>query len=210
MAFNIARLNLSERDIEDWLYENPQSVSLKNELFVVDRWIGRQYKLPSGIADLVGWTSSEHIIVAEIKNVPADGKAIAQVCRYAHDIANIAQRHWGYHWVNDVGPYIPKVVIAPSFDSMTTYFEAEACGVFLLEFSVSLTVNTNESYPKSEADGDRLGNYWDDIAAIAKGKEWDMLGPFTSIEEEYMDQVKAHARAFRREMTHDGGDTEHF
>lgn len=214
MAFNISRLNISERDIEDWLFDNPQAVSWRGGTFEIERWVARQYRLPSGIADLIGWTKSEHVVAVEVKNVPADSKALAQVSRYAHDIQYIIERHWGYRWGSDQGPYVPKLVIAPSVDSQTTLYEANALNVSIELFSVSLDIRLSRAPYAGESESDQHKDYWGSIESIAKDKVWDMLGPFTSYEDESKWDREARERemkmAFMREMLCAGGDTEHF
>lgn len=206
MAFNISRMNLSERDIEDWLFENPEMCRY-GDYWCIDRWFGRQYRLPSGIADLVGVTSQGCVAVVEVKNVPADGKAIAQVCRYAYDLKNVMGYRWDYECRDANGPVIQKIVVAPSISDVNTYFEADALQVTLLEFKVSLHVDIYAAYPDSRQDLDRYHEHAVSIHDIAQNPEWDMFGPYSTPG----DQFRAIMEVRReREMTIDGGDAEHF
>src|SRR5690349_1304072 len=122
MWIAVGNTNHSEKDVEGWLYAHPETVRLGTS-WQVKQWIGRQYKLPSGIADLIGVNEDGTVVVVEIKNVPADARAIAQVCRYAEDVRAILDRRESYSWRNGQGAIVLRVVIAPSVESVYTHFE---------------------------------------------------------------------------------------
>ncbi len=119
------------------------------------------------------------MVVVEVKNVPADARAIAQVCRYWQDVKAILDRRGSYDWQNAQGAIILKVVIAPAVESVYNYFEAEACDVLLLEFEVAIHMQVYTAHPEKQADLDRYKTKFLDIDRIALGKEWDMFGQFT-------------------------------
>ena len=76
-------MNFNERELEDWLFELPEALG-------VNRWIGRQLTLPSGVLDLLGVIEESfhtELVVVELKAVPINASAILQVCRYAADLA---------------------------------------------------------------------------------------------------------------------------
>lgn len=149
MRLEVDRVNLYEKDIEDYIYENPQGVRFNHfgtEL-LISEWIGRQMQLPSGVADLVGRTEHGSILVLEIKNVTLDGNAVAQVCRYAHDIEQAAQ------YAKDSGPFtkmnIYKFIIGPSAPTKVMH-ECYAMNVKPITFEPSLHVSFNGVVLSSE------------------------------------------------------------
>lgn len=131
MKIDQARVNLKERDIEDYLYENPGCVTTKSG-FEVDHWIARQLQVPSGIIDLLGVSTANEAVVAEVKNVAVDSRALAQVCRYAKDIEEILSLMTNYGWPE-------KVVVGPEIED-TAIFEANALEIRYVEFSTQLTL----------------------------------------------------------------------
>lgn len=128
MKIDISKVNLLEKDIEDWLYAHPGVVSRRYENDAIDKWIGRQYNLPSGVADLIGVRGSGRLVVIEVKNVAINKAAILQVCRYADDLKYIVSHRANYPYVAAGGePQIEMVVVGPSIDSQT-FTEAQAVG----------------------------------------------------------------------------------
>lgn len=137
------KVNLSEKDIEDWLWENPGAVTVY-EYAPVAEWTHRQFKLPSGVADLVGVTDYNHIVVVEVKNTPIGSDALAQVSRYAADIGLISRTALENDGLDRLsGPSIMRIVIGKSIDK-ATMLEAEALGVIVHVFDVSLTLTVTE------------------------------------------------------------------
>ncbi len=89
MEIDIKRVNISEKDIEDWLWENPAEVAEVVKGVSRVRWVARQYRVPSGILDLLGiatfpfgddWFDETPLLV-EVKHQPITSAAIAQICR---------------------------------------------------------------------------------------------------------------------------------
>ena len=81
-------MKYTEKDLEDYLYKYPEEIG-------VDKWIGRQFRLPSGVADLVGICGIKEeearpcVIVVELKKGVLNPNAIAQVSRYANDMRSV-------------------------------------------------------------------------------------------------------------------------
>lgn len=131
MNLDAERCNLKERDIEDYLWENPQLVYTGSGNSI-DHWIARQLHVPSGIIDLFGVTGDGTAAVVEIKNVTIDSRAIVQVCRYAKDIETVLERAGNFG--------VPeRVVVGPDIDN-NALFEANAVDVHCMHFTVDITV----------------------------------------------------------------------
>lgn len=174
------KVSLSEKDIEDWLYENPEVIS--THTFHVHEWIARQYKLPSGIPDLLGVDQHNHLVVVEVKNVEINKAAILQVCRYALDLQEIAANRLEYpaYYSSDDGnnglpPFVRKVVVGPSIDGQT-FYEAVACDVSPLTFETSLQLTVLPMRWTS----DYLSNRTQAIEELARGAEWARYGEHIS------------------------------
>lgn len=128
-------LNLNERDIEDWIFDNPDALDLG-----IIGWIGRQYSLPSGVADLIGYRDDRLVIVIEVKNVPINKAALAQVSRYAFDVEQIVSDFADYpNFIGGMRPYVQKVLVGPGIDDQTRQ-EATAMGIDVLIFEAMLRV----------------------------------------------------------------------
>jgi hypothetical protein len=173
MKIDISRVNLLEKDIEDWLYRNPHALGQEYMGdYVVDRWIGRQYSLPSGIADLIGVGEKNLLVVAEVKNVPINKAAVLQVCRYAADLSDIVGNRDGYHRRDNNDPfYVKKVLVGPSIDDQT-FLEATACDVRVIEFEADLRLTLGALSPTREAYERRQ----EQLHAISLRDEWSIFG----------------------------------
>lgn len=120
-----------EKDIEDWLYKNPKGFA--------DEWIARQYRVPSGIIDLLGVYKTDDTLrypmfhVVEVKNIPITSNAITQVCRYSNDIYEILwHASEGYVPVDrsEFKPTVIKTIVTTSNHlSKRIMYEAESCNV---------------------------------------------------------------------------------
>lgn len=172
MKIDISRMNLLEKDIEDWLYENPKVITRNYEDDLIAKWIGRQYQLPSGIADLIGVRASGRLVVIEVKNVAINKAAILQVCRYARDLKEIVSTRMDYPHIRDWNePVVDMVLVGPSIDSQT-FTEAKAVGVWVYQFSVEMKLDIGLLQWGSE--------HYDSIRAqyesIAAKPEWEIYG----------------------------------
>lgn len=140
------RVSLLEKDIEEYLFLNPSSIYF-GESVDVDRWVKRQFRMPSGILDLVGVTSQGDYVVVEVKNVAIDSSSLTQVCRYAYDfrlIISMMIKEKGSDLLGNtqVVPKVYRVVIGKSIDEKTLR-EAEALGIIVNTFSVRLDLSVN-------------------------------------------------------------------
>lgn len=170
MNIDISRLNLTEKDIEDWLYENPSNVT--TVWGCVTEWVGRQYHLPSGIADLIGVTDCGMVALIEVKNVPINKAALTQICRYAADLLEIFQ--WRYDYPNPEmrgWSHVTKIVVGPSIDDQTLT-EAGALDIDIREFTLSLDIDLNEVSFAPEVRDSLSTEYRE----IAHRPEWNRFG----------------------------------
>lgn len=126
MIVDSSKVSLSEKDIENWLWENPQSVG-------VEKWVARQFRVPSGIIDLLGVDDYQNPVVVEVKNVELTAAAILQVCRYANDVSRIVQSI-GMK-INEA--YVSKTVVFRGNISNELQYEANAVDVSLRSFQVN-------------------------------------------------------------------------
>ena len=172
MKIDISRVNLLEKDIEDWLYENPGAIPARFGENRIVQWIGRQYSLPSGIADLVGIREDRRIAVVEIKNVAINKAAVLQVCRYHNDIQHIVSNRMEYpHSYNWNEPLVDMILVGPSIDDQT-FCEAQAIGVEVITFSASVEIDVSRLRWSHEY-RDRIAEQQSTIAARP---EWDIFG----------------------------------
>jgi hypothetical protein len=116
------KINLSENDLESYLFENPRLVELPYSQEPIKEWFGRQLQVPSGIIDLAGITESNNIAVVELKNSEFKSSHITQVCRYASDIeqamniAGLIEEPFVYKLL--IGTYEPDTQIIKEADSV--------------------------------------------------------------------------------------------
>lgn len=180
MLVDISRVNLLERDIEDWLFENPQELPAPYSDNPIVRWIGRQYQLPSGIADLIGLRADKKLVVVEVKNVPINKAAVLQVCRYTEDLKFIVSNRMDYpHERDGHEPLIEMILVGPSIDDQT-FVEARAVGVRVLTFSAQLVLSVGElGFTRSQLD--KVRKQYDDIS---ERSEWEIYG------QTYMEDVE--------------------
>ena len=149
MKVDPSKVNLAEKDIEDWLYENPEKLRFGWGIsHNVKEWIGRQIIVPSGIIDLLGIFTSHNrtgFVVVEIKNTEFTQSSILQVCRYASDIQCIALDYsveTNDRFFDDVY----KGVVAKGEPSNQLMFEANSVNVQLLNFYVNYEMVFDEGY----------------------------------------------------------------
>ena len=131
--------SLSESDLEDYLFNHPEAINTLSGRKVTG-WLARQFRVPSGIIDLLGYVDyagdKPWIVVVELKSVPMTANAITQVCRYARDVYKILrERDADYYADFDERYVIIRAVIAPG-DSVPTelIYEANALEVSLYTF----------------------------------------------------------------------------
>lgn len=136
MIINSSKVNLSEKDIEDWLLENPHEIKICYSEYNIEAWIGRQVKVPSGVIDLIGYINGPKNlwpVIVEIKNSEFTQASILQVCRYAADIQS-ALNNVSYEENNEWSDEVIKIVIAKGTPTSQIQFEADAVNVRLMSF----------------------------------------------------------------------------
>lgn len=158
MESNQNKINLSEKDIEDWLWKNPDKLTFgPDRKYKVDRWIGRQIIVPSGIIDLLGickfsgWTI---FVLVEIKNVDFSQSAILQICRYAADIREIAE-DLSYNDNIKFNENIIKIIVGKGQPNSQLLFEANAVDVQLINFYVNYEISISDQWVFSDDEIDR-------------------------------------------------------
>lgn len=190
MNIDINRVNLLEKDIEDWVYECRTEIP-KNYHGWITHWFGRQYQLPSGIADLIGMRTNGVASVIEVKNVPINKAAITQVCRYAADLRDLINNRMDYP-IRDSStfPYIEKVLIGPSIDAQT-FGEAKACDVEVIIFTPRLQLSIRDVDWTDEYSQERDKR----LEKLAENPEWEMYGKLVSVavqeQQEAIDDAEA-------------------
>lgn len=139
----------SEKDMEDYLWDNPGVVD-------VGSWAARQFRICSGIIDLIGWNvGRDELYVFELKNIPVEATALTQVSRYVSEIRALME--------NSGVPYddlryivTPVVIGGPPADKMIAV-EARALGISLKTIRAELGVRVE----KVSADNSRWLGYYD-------------------------------------------------
>jgi RecB family endonuclease NucS len=91
---NRGGVSISEGIVQEWLYERPDLIQ-GEDLSPVIKWIGRQYKLPTGVADLIGVQENGNISLIEVKRLRITRADIWQVARYASGLERIFNRSYG-------------------------------------------------------------------------------------------------------------------
>lgn len=128
---------LTENDLEDYLFGHPEALRTFSGN-KVSGWIARQFRVPSGIIDLLGYVkvgeNRNWPVVVELKSVPMTASALTQVCRYSRDVYNVLVQRNDYY-VQYPETIIYKMVIAPSEGpSNELIYEANALNVSLYTF----------------------------------------------------------------------------
>jgi len=126
-------MNFTEKELEDWLYENPNEFLPGREF----HWCGRQVRVASGIIDLLGFEKIEShdysIHVVELKAEPAKSEHLTQVCRYAADIRSCCQKQGDF-------VYVTRTLIAPGYLQPKFQFEADSVGVLVREVQTEFNI----------------------------------------------------------------------
>lgn len=156
-----SNVHILERDIEEFLWKNPESLfdSARNPF--VKSWLGRQVALPSGIADLVGVNRVNSLVVVEVKNTPITSEALAQVCRYSYDLENIESHLFDYTETRPVW----KIVVGSGKHENKIQFEADALSIILITFDVRLTLDLSGPYHWSREFGEELKINYEQLSA---------------------------------------------
>lgn len=137
-------ITCNEKDIEDWLWENPESINIYGNK--VEKWIARQFKVPSGVIDLLGYMrcagKNPLFAIVEIKNVRVDSCALAQISRYEADIRQSigSLPYIIEEWYE---PNIYKIIVAPGDFDNSVMFEANAMNVIILSVDILLDISVS-------------------------------------------------------------------
>lgn len=203
MKIDASKVNLLEKDIEDWLFENPQELPHWDDNLIT-QWIGRQYSLPSGIADLIGLRKDNRVVVVEVKNVPINKAAILQVCRYQNDIKHALSARMDYPHMRDWNePVVDMVLVGPSIDGQT-FSEALAVGVDVITFAASVTL----SMARLRWNHEQAWSISEQRDAVAARPEWAIFGLTIreDIEQSRIEQERASRTDFAIEQVIDEYD----
>lgn len=187
MVIDPSKVSLCERDIEDYLYRNPDVVGVNG--WWIERWVKRQYAVPSGIIDLIGLTYGGDYVVVEVKNVAIDSSALAQVSRYAFDVMNIMQRAVSRDVDNVPSEFWPihMLVIGKNIDTKTL-LEAESMNIDIITFDVRLSLGI---MPIS----------WNDEFISERNSKWENLssdGDFVRIVQSHIDSRRINGDSEKR------------
>lgn len=202
MKIDQSRVNITEKDIEDWLYENPYSLQLGR--WTTIGWLARQLRLPSGIADLVGVIEMNidvngdrprSISVVEVKNVPITSDALGQVVRYAEDVREVMDRVK----IDDslkLHPDPARIVVGPQIDDQT-FAESRAQAISVITFETQLRLNLGGELGWKKSKKERLRETYDEMAADEPFNDLDSLVEHfkrrrlrSQIPEQYRDIIK--------------------
>ena len=176
-----------EKDIEDFIYKRPGTI--ETSWATARQWISRQYRVPSGIIDLLGVATLNYVegnrivpIVVEIKNTPIKSKDLAQVCRYANDINKIMSiRDYSFETDTTV-----KVVLGVGDVSQRVQYEAYAMNVYLktIRYAPEPDISGTWGWTK-----EYLKKIEDEIKQAAYSSLFDIFGGNDSKDfEEFLDE----------------------
>ena len=108
-----------EKDIEGYLENNPQALE-------IERWLGRQVDVPSGIIDLLGTRRTHgllNLVVVEVKRTTVNQEALTQIARYAKDMEEIVKKlDYGYFYGVDV----EKIIVSSDYEKIDKKMFIEA------------------------------------------------------------------------------------
>ena len=130
-------MNFLEKELEDWLFEHPEEFPYEVQ------WRERQMRLPSGIADLVGYSEEiDSVVLVELKAEGFKSKQLCQVKRYEQDILI------GSEYTAEVSSFL--VAVGDPGDQML--MEADAMSVDLLSVRSSFSIGRKWGFSKEFVD----------------------------------------------------------
>lgn len=145
MSVDPKKINLSEKDLEDYLYQHPEKVTLPYTDWTVQSWFGRQLRVPSGIIDLIGITEQDTIVLVELKNTDFEAAHLTQIQRYSKDIEEAYSVAGGYHDL-----FITKMLIGIKPPKHNFLVEADSMGIFVKTMKIEFDVNMDGSWHFSD------------------------------------------------------------
>jgi len=141
MLIDANRVNLLEKDLEDFIFKCPNILSGHEEgLFKVKKWIGRQYRVPSGIIDLLAINEYGHVLIIELKNVPFDASHLTQLSRYASDIDE------AYSYEDTPTPIIIKLLVGIKEPPLKLLTEANSLGIHIKTFEFNTEIRVSNRW----------------------------------------------------------------
>lgn len=148
MKIDAKKIQLSEKDLENWLWDNEQELP-----YNIETWLARQYKVPSGIIDIIGVTSEGDIVIVELKNHVPDANALTQISRYAKDVERILMASQEY------GVSIHKAIVGV-FDNISNQlqFEADALDIKMYSMNIEFDITINGAWSWTEEHGHNLAD----------------------------------------------------
>lgn len=124
----------TEKHLEDWIVNNPSHFAdcQPGEQFYsafVDRFIGRQFRLPFGIVDLIG-VKTNTLQVIELKKGVIDYASVCQCMRYVAQIKEIVT--YAYYDCPDARQFnvsVDGMIVGHSFEAKDVQMIASAAGI---------------------------------------------------------------------------------
>jgi hypothetical protein len=167
------KINLSERDLEDYLFENPNIVEIPLSGTPITKWISRQMRVPSGIIDLLGITTNNILVVVELKNAPFSSGHLTQVCRYARDIEEVARA------AGIVNPEPYKLLIGTHDPTTELIIEANSVDVMIVTLKIDYDISIGGLWRLSESFKEKRNN---EIQEISESEEFVRLSTISQAE----------------------------
>jgi hypothetical protein len=150
-----------ESDLERMLFRSPNSVHTNWNNRPIERWIARQYIVPSGVIDLLGvmrnYKDKPIPVVVELKNRPLKSADIAQVLRYSADINDILLCLAAGNSLNQIDDAV-MVLIGVGVPSNQVLFEAYAANVYIHEFTINQSIEVSGRYSWTSEFRDSISN----------------------------------------------------
>lgn len=184
-----------EKDIENYVYSHPGKITTWG--YVVEKWIARQFRVPSGIIDLLGYAKTTYLeqptyfpLVLEIKNHPIKSKDLAQVCRYAQDIDDVMSIR---DFTFESGTTIKVILGVGDIDKYLLH-EANALNVNLKTISYIPQIDFGGTWKFVREYSEQLR---EEIRQVSFSSVFDVFGKNDTKDlEEYLDQKqKANAKS---------------
>lgn len=172
----------SEKHLEDYLWGHPEALGM---IYAPDptpeySFIFRQFRLPSGIVDLLGF--DYRLVAFELKRGTVTSQALAQLLRYMCDLKHAVDRFlfecqeherlraWAhYHWTNegaDVHNFVRGVLIGNDVEDKNLLIACAACGVNVYTYRFDGSLYTFEQAYTPEICG---WDYYTEIVKLSKG-----------------------------------------
>lgn len=147
----------TERHLEDWIVANSELFAEdygEDELFpYVEKIVGRQVRLPSGIADLMG-AAGDQFAVVELKAGSIDETCVGQVLRYMGDLKHLwmssyldapenvqhLHQYWRYEGggiLNSDFPEIKGIIVGHSVKNYSIVTPAHWNGIEIVTYDLT-------------------------------------------------------------------------